>query len=119
MCFLGDTMRLNNASPTAIAEELGKRLKQARLNANLTQVETAKRAGLSRKIILNAERGRVQLANFIAILAALDMIDHLNSFLPTQEISPLQLAKLKGQARQRASRSLARQTQSEENKSSW
>ena len=106
-------------TPAAISEELGDRLRQARLNADLTQAEVASRAGLSRRTVLNAEKGRAQLENFVAILAALDMVNLLDVFLPAQELSPLQLAKLRGQQRQRASRSKTRVDRIEETKSSW
>ncbi|MBU4555380.1 MAG: helix-turn-helix domain-containing protein, partial [Actinobacteria bacterium] len=98
-------MELDRMTPAAIAEELGARLRQARLNADLTQAEVASRAGLGRRTVLNAEQGRVQLENLVAIHASLDLVNQLNVFLPVQEISPLQLAKLKGRERQRASRS--------------
>jgi len=97
-------MELQKMTPSAIAEELGGRLRQARLNANLTQGEVASRAGLSRRTVLSAEKGKVQLENLVAILAAMGMVNQLNVFLPVQEISPLQLAKLRGHARQRASK---------------
>lgn len=112
-------MILGNMSPAAIAEELGNRLKQARLNADLTQAEVASRAGLNRRTILNAEKGNVQMENFVAILASMDMAEQLNLFLPIQEISPIQLAKLKGQKRQRASKSKNRNTRLKEDTSSW
>ena len=112
-------MELENMSPVAIAEELGNRLKKARLNANLTQAEVASHTGLSRKTVLNAEKGKVQLENLIAILVSIDMVNQLNMFLPVQEISPIQLAKLKGQERQRASRSKKRKTLIKEDESSW
>jgi putative transcriptional regulator len=112
-------MNLNNMSPTAITEELGHRLKQARLNIDLTQAELASRTGLNRRTILNAEKGKVQLENFVAILAALGMTEQLNMFLPVQEISPLQLAKLKGQKRQRASKAKDKKTKIKEDKPSW
>jgi DNA-binding XRE family transcriptional regulator len=115
---MGNIMELGSMTPAAIAEELGNRLKQARLNADLTQAEVASRAGLNRRTILNAEKGKVQLENLVAILASMDMADQLNMFLPVQEISPLQLAKLKGQERQRASKSTKRNTRSKED-SSW
>ena len=114
-----NVMESKNISSVAIAEELGNRLKQARLNANVTQAEVASRTGLNRRTILNAEKGKIQLEKFIAILTALDMTDQLNLFLPVQEISPLQLAKLKGQKRQRASKSKNRKFQIKENKPSW
>jgi len=112
-------MDLKNMSPAAIADELGHRLKQARLNADLTQTEVASRSGLNRRTILNAEKGKVQLENLAAILVAMDMVEQLNMFLPVQEISPIQLEKLKGQKRQRASRSKNRGAQIKEDKPSW
>ncbi|WP_226701884.1 helix-turn-helix transcriptional regulator [Microbulbifer elongatus] len=90
-------------SPLAIAEELGQRLKQARLNRDLTQLEVAERAGVSRKTVLNAEKGKTQLEALVAILQALDLTAQLDHFLPPQPPSPLQLAKLQGKQRQRAS----------------
>lgn len=92
---------INSAS--AIAEELGERLKQARLNSDFTQSEVADIAGVSRKTVLNAEKGKAQLDTFIAIMLALDLTQQLDLFLPIQDISPLQLAKMRGKKRQRAS----------------
>lgn len=112
-------MELEKMSPIAIAEELGNRLKQARLNADLTQVEVASQAGLNRRTILNAEKGKVQLENLVAILVAMDMTEQLNLFLPVQEISPLQLAKLKGRERQRSSRSRKINARKNEDQPSW
>ena len=110
-------MELSNMSPAAIAEELGNRLKQARLNADLTRAEVASRTGLNRRTILNAEKGKVQLVNFVAILTSMDMATQLNMFLPVQEISPIQLAKLKGRERQRASKSKNRKALIKEDRS--
>ncbi|CCK79441.1 MULTISPECIES: helix-turn-helix transcriptional regulator [Desulfobacula] len=112
-------MMFEKMSPVAIAGQLGERLKQARLNADLTQAELASRTGLNRRTILNAEKGNVQLKNLIAILISLGMVEQINVFLPVQEISPLQLAKLKGKKRQRASRSQKRKSQISEDKSLW
>ena len=112
-------MIFDRMSPAAIAEQLGDRLKQARLNANLTQAELASKTGLNRRTILNAEKGNVQLKNLVAIFVGLDMSDHLNLFLPIQEISPLQLAKLKGKKRQRASRPKKKKSQIREDRSLW
>jgi putative transcriptional regulator len=116
---MGNIMKLENTSPVAIAEELGNRLKQARLNADLTQAEVASRAGLNRRTILNAEKGKVQLENLAAILVSMDMADQLNMFLPVQEISPIQLAKLKGEERQRASKSKDKKAGTLKDKLSW
>ena len=103
-------------SATALAEEIGERLKQARLNRNLTQSEVAALAGVARKTVLNAEQGKVQLNIMIAILMALDLTEQINLFLPKQEISPLQLAKLQGKKRQRAS---GQRTIKDEEVSEW
>jgi len=112
-------MVFDKMSPMAIAEQLGERLKQARLNANLTQAEVASRTGLNRRTILNAEKGKVQLKNLVAILLSLGMVEQINIFLPVQEISPLQLAKLEGKKRQRASRSQKRKLQTSEDEPLW
>ena len=90
-------------SPAAIAEDLGERLKQARLNANLTQADVAERSGVSRKVLINAEKGKVQLESLVAIMLSLNLSHHLDTFLAKPSISPLQLAKLQGKQRQRAS----------------
>ncbi|MFM2485176.1 helix-turn-helix transcriptional regulator [Celerinatantimonas yamalensis] len=94
---------MKRMTSTALAEEIGERLKQARLNRDFTQSEVAALAGVARKTVLNAEKGKVQLDIMIAIMMALDLTEQLDLFLPKQEISPLQLAKLQGKKRQRAS----------------
>ena len=96
-------MELNTQSPAAVAAELGERLKQARLNIYMTQSDVGDIAGLTRKVVINAEKGNVKLEVLVAILMALGLTDSLNQFLPEQPISPLQLAKLSGKKRQRSS----------------
>ena len=59
--------------------------------------------GITRKTVLNAEKGKIQLEVFVAILVALDLAGQLDVFLPAQQISPIQLSKLQGRKRQRAS----------------
>ncbi len=93
----------NKKSPVALSEIIGERLKQARLNSDLTQAEVASLAGVSRKAVLNAEKGKTQLETLMAILSALALTDHLDMFLPPQPLSPIQLEKLQGKRRQRAS----------------
>ena len=92
-----------NDFPISIAEALGSRLKRARLNKNLTQSEVAQLAWISRRTVINAEKGHVRLVDLIAILHALDLVDQLNIFLPEQPLSPIQLLKLQGETRKRAS----------------
>lgn len=103
MFYIGFTMIIKEKSPDSIAEALGARLKQARLNSDMTQSEVAQRAGVSRKTVMNAEKGQVQLVSLVAIMQVLNLADNLDAFLPKQDVSPIQLAKLQGKQRQRAS----------------
>ncbi|WP_269815498.1 helix-turn-helix domain-containing protein [Algibacillus agarilyticus] len=100
--LLGVFMEFRAATPSAIATELGDRIKVARLNADLTQKELAEKAGLSLKAVTNSEKGTSTLESIVAILVALELTEQLNSFIPKQEISPVQLAKLQGKVRKRA-----------------
>ena len=90
-------------SPLALSELLGERLKLARLNQDLTQTQIAERAGVTRKAVIQAEKGKAPLEVFVALLQALNLVAQLDQFLPPQTLSPLQLAKLQGKRRQRAS----------------
>lgn len=93
-------------SPQVIAEILGKRLKQARLNANISRDALASKVGVSRNTIVNVESGKTKLETMIAVMQGLDLLDQLSLFLPEQPLSPLQIAKLKGNERQRASKAV-------------
>lgn len=107
-------------SPRVAAEQLGLRLKRARLNQNVAQEALAQRIGVSRGTIVNAEKGQVTLENLIAILQVLNLTEQLNNLLPEQPISPIQLAKLAGSKRQRATGNLPDSTYSGvEEDSSW
>lgn len=52
---------MREKAASALAEEIGKRLKQARLNRYLTQSEVANLAGVARKTVLNAEKGKAHV----------------------------------------------------------
>ena len=96
-------MNLNTMSSGAVCKEIGQRLKRARLNANRTQKEVAGRAGISVTAVQSVEQGEALLETVVLVLMALDMIEQIENFVPEQEISPLQLVKLQGKKRQRAS----------------
>jgi putative transcriptional regulator len=98
-------------SPQALAELLGERIKLARLNANLTQTELGKLAGLSRIAVTGAESGKTQLVTFLALLDALKLSPQIDLLLPAQQISPIQLAKLQGRQRKRASGTFKKKAQ--------
>ncbi|MFV5516967.1 helix-turn-helix domain-containing protein [Acinetobacter gerneri] len=95
--------KLPSGSPKAIALEFGQRLKRARLNQNLTQKQVADSAWVSRRCVAKAEEGYVLLENLLAILVALDMTEQLDSFLPPQHYSPMQMLKIERKRRKRAS----------------
>ena len=85
--------------------EIGERLKRHRLNRNLSQKEVAERAGIGLASVARLEDGKGStLANFIRVLTALDALDSLDAFLPVPLISPIQLAKLHGKERRKASK---------------
>ncbi|MND41615.1 helix-turn-helix protein [compost metagenome] len=95
--------KYHTKTPHVIAEDIGNRLKQARLNQNLTQAEVAEKAGVDRRTVIKAEKGITSLEDFIAILDSLDKTGQLVNLLPEQSISPIQLLKLQGKRRERAS----------------
>ena len=90
-------------NPSYIAEVVGLRLKRARLNRDMTQVEVAEKAWIKRRTVLNAEKGDVRLSDLIAILRALDMLGNLDVLIPEVPYSPIQLLKLQGKVRKKAS----------------
>lgn len=91
-------------SDKAILEELGARLRRQRLNQDITQKELAEKAAVSRTVIQKMEQGEeVVVAGLIRVMRALNLLDQLDNFLPDPGISPIQLARLQGKERQRAS----------------
>lgn len=90
-------------SDRAIEKELGQRIKALRLRKNITQKELSKLTTLSLNVIKSLESGRGKLSSLIAVLRELGALDHLDSFIPETSISPIQLAKMQGKLRERAS----------------
>ena len=97
-------MNFLEMSNSAILVEIGERIRRQRLNQNITQIELAEKAGVARSVVQKLERGdKCMLSGLIRILRVLGLLDQLDSFLPDPGVSPLQLARLHGQKRQRAS----------------
>jgi len=88
-----------------IEELLGKRLKQQRLQYNLTQNELSAKTGISRVSISKIERGSgANLSSILEIMRALHILDNIENLVPEQEISPIEMIKLKNKSKkQRAS----------------
>lgn len=88
-----------------IEQELGRRLRQRRLELNLSQSEIAERSGLGRRTITAIENGEGStLTTFVALLRALQALHYLEQFLPDPGPSPLLLAKLQEEPRKYASK---------------
>ena len=84
--------------------ELTKRMRQQRLNLNMTQKELAEKSRLHPQTIKNFEAGKTtSLATFIAIMRVLGDLNTLDTIFPDPGISPIELLKLKGNVRERAS----------------
>ncbi len=89
-----------------ILKEIGQRIKRKRLNKNMSQDDLASRAGLSRRTISLAEsNGCVGFKVIICILRVLKSLENLDLLFPEKSLSPIQLLKLKGSVRKRASSS--------------
>jgi len=97
-------MNFYGMSDKGILRELGRRVRQKRLAINFTQESLAEMAGVSRITIGNLEKGQAAtLLTFVQVLRSLDSLDGLGSFLPDLGPSPLQVARMKGKKRLKAS----------------
>jgi transcriptional regulator with XRE-family HTH domain len=95
----------------AVLAELGRRLERTRLERNLTQRELAAEAGVERKAAQRIEAGEpVRLTSFIRILRALGLLDSLDQLVPEPAPSPIELMKLHGKSRRRASGERSKRT---------
>lgn len=109
-----NSMNFQQMGDAAILKEIGERLKQARLEQNMTQSTLSDLTGVSRRTIQKTEEGDVStLKTLIALLRGLGLLDQLNLLLPEAPLSPIQLAKLRGKVRRRAS-GAGRKSQSSE-----
>lgn len=91
-------------SDKAVAAMIGQRIEQLRLECDITQEELADSVGIAPKTYRKLIDGGGKLETMIAVLRALGHLELTDSFIPQGNISPLELVKLKGKARQRASR---------------
>lgn len=98
-------MRISSSNTDdAVLAEIGRRLARTRLERNLTQAQLAHEAGLAPLTVLRLERGEaVRLPSLIRVLRALDLLDVLDRLIPEPAPSPIELVKLEGRRRQRAS----------------
>ena len=89
----------------AILMELGERLARRRLELQLTQADLAEQAGISKRTVERVEAGATtQVSTMIRIIRVLELLDRLEMLVPDVGPRPMDLIKLKGKKRQRASR---------------
>ena len=109
-------IQISGKSDESILKELTQRVRQRRLNLNLTQKQVADKSGLHEQTIKNFESGKnASLLTLIQILGVFGDLEALDKFLPDPGVSPVQLLKLKGKKRERASGI----TLENENESEW
>ncbi len=88
----------------AVLTEIGQRLSQQRIGLDLTQAELSREAGVSKRTVERVEAGEsTQTATLIRILRALQLLNNLEALLPESGPRPMDLLKMRGKTRQRAS----------------
>ena len=98
----------------AVLEEFGRRLARRRLNLQLTQAKLAEQAGVSKRTVERMESGAAaQTLSLIRILRVLDLLQGLDQLIPETGPRPMDLLKLKGKERKRASSSRTTQQSGE------
>jgi putative transcriptional regulator len=97
-------MRLRVQSDQAIAQAVGARIQTLRLKRNISLEAVAQNAGISRQTLhLLLSQGKGTLINLIAVLRAVSELERLSSLLEDVRPSPLQIIRMEGKKRQRAS----------------
>lgn len=86
-----------------VEEEIGRRIRVLRLRKNITQQELAGATLLSLNTVKSLEAGKGKLSSLIAVLRELGALDQLDSFILDPLVSPVQLARMQGKTRERAS----------------
>lgn len=82
---------------------IGQFIQETRLQQNKTQQQVAEAAGINRSTVRQIEKGNGgTLISLLQILRVLDRLPMLSIFETRLKISPLQIAKLEQQKRQRA-----------------
>lgn len=101
-------MNIHGMTDDAIALELGARIQRQRLNRNKTQDEIAEAVGVSKPTIIQLERGQAKLTTLISVMRALGMLDQVDQIVPEVPASPIQVYKMAGAVRKRATSQVVR-----------
>jgi transcriptional regulator with XRE-family HTH domain len=90
-------------SDKAVAEHIGRFVKEKRMEMNKTQDVLAHAAGISRSTLSLMEKGEtVTLATLLQVLRVLNQLHVLDVFSVQTTVSPIQLAKMEMKKRKRA-----------------
>lgn len=110
-------------SDGALMQTIGAFVKHHRLLQNKTQQQLATEAGINRSTVTQIEKGeKITLQSLLQVLRVLNVLYIMDVFKVQEQISPLQLAKLEQNKRQRARNNLPAGRQkdnSKDNKSDW
>ena len=102
---MNDTSYINwiAMSDNALAQTIGAFVKHHRLLQNKTQEEVAGNANISRSTLSLLEKGEtITVPTLLQVLRVLDLLYIMEVFKIQEQISPIELAKLDQQKRQRA-----------------
>lgn len=111
-----DVYALTNSD---IMKWMGEKIRQYRLQKNISQKELAVNAGVSLSSVASIEQGRsVTISTFISLLRALDALQLLDAFMEESEISPIEYARLLDAKKQRK-RASATSQRGHKSESEW
>jgi transcriptional regulator with XRE-family HTH domain len=100
---MAENTNWTSMSDQALAGQIGAFVRHHRLEQNRTQDSLAHEAGISRSTLSLLERGQtVTLATLIQVLRVLDQLQVMDAFVVQQRVSPLVLARMQKEKRQRA-----------------
>ena len=108
-------------SDIAIPSQLGRFLRQIRMEQNLTQENLAVKAGLSRSAIYELENGKCA-TSFITIVQVLRALDHLHLFdtwKSSETAHPIMRVQMPDKKGARASSQVMHEKKREENEWEW
>ena len=94
-------------SDTVLLKTLGKKIREWRLGANMSQATLAQNAQVALSTVAALESGRsISMNGFVRILRMLRKLDALSPFLEEEPISPIEYERLleRRKTRQRASK---------------
>ncbi len=87
-------------------QQVAQRLRQHRINRQLTQAELAEKAGVTKRTIENLESGKsTQFLTVLRTMEALDLLENIDVAIPEVPVSPLLKHARDGEQPQRVRKS--------------